>query len=97
MQVERQRHRQRVKQAPYREPDAGLDPRTLGSGPKPKANAQPLSHPGILIARVLVRASCLIIPYLYLYSSALLILASLLEGWKLDIVMYVFSVSAVLI
>ena len=26
-----QRHRQREKQAPCREPDTGLDPRTLGS------------------------------------------------------------------
>ena len=44
---ERQRHRQREKQAPCREPDVGLDPRTLRSRPKPKADAQPLSHPGI--------------------------------------------------
>ena len=36
---ESQRHRQR-------EPDIGLDPRLLGSRPKPKADAQPLSHPG---------------------------------------------------
>ena len=28
---ERQRHRQREKQAPCREPDAGLDPRSPGS------------------------------------------------------------------
>ena len=28
---ERQRHRQRENQAPGREPDAGLDPRTRGS------------------------------------------------------------------
>ena len=45
---ERQRHRQREKQAPCREPDVGLDPRTPGSGPEPKADAQLLSHPGIL-------------------------------------------------
>ena len=43
---ERQRHRQREKQAPCREPDAGLNPRTPGSRPEPKADAQPLSHPG---------------------------------------------------
>ena len=43
---ERQRHRQREKQAPYVDPYVGLDPRTLGSGPEPKADAQPLSHPG---------------------------------------------------
>ena len=43
---ERQRHRQREKQAPCRDPDAGLDPGTPGSCPEPKADAQPLSHPG---------------------------------------------------
>ena len=42
---ERQRHRQREKQAPCREPDAGLDPRTLGSRPELKVDTQPLSHP----------------------------------------------------
>ena len=47
---ERQRHRQREeKQAPCTEPDAGLDPRTPGSHPKPKVDAQPLSHPGVPI------------------------------------------------
>ena len=30
---ESQRHRQREKQAPCREPDVGLDPRSPGSGP----------------------------------------------------------------
>ena len=30
--------------APCREPDVGLNPRTLGTRPEPKANAQPLSH-----------------------------------------------------
>ena len=30
---ERQRHRQREKQAPCREPDVGLHPRSPGSGP----------------------------------------------------------------
>ena len=44
---ERQRHRQREKQTPCGEPDAGLNPRTLGSPPEPKEDAQPLSHPGI--------------------------------------------------
>ena len=39
----RQRHRQREKQAPSG--TQGLHPRTLGSGPEPKADAQPLSHP----------------------------------------------------
>ena len=44
---ERQRHRQREKQAPCREPDVGLDLRTAGSHPEPKADAQPLSHPDV--------------------------------------------------
>ena len=42
-----QRHRQREKQAPCGEPYVGLDPRTLGSRPELKADAQPLSHPGV--------------------------------------------------
>ena len=45
--TQRQRCRQREKQAPCREPDVGLDPRTPGSQPKPKAGAQPLSYPGV--------------------------------------------------
>ena len=44
---ERQRHRQRETQAPCREPDVGLDPRTLGSRSELKADAQPLSPPGV--------------------------------------------------
>ena len=44
---ERQRHRQRKKQAPCREPDVGLDPGTPGSRRRPKAGAKPLNHPGI--------------------------------------------------
>ena len=43
----RQRHRQREKQAPCREPNVGLDPRTPASRPGLKADTQPLSHPGI--------------------------------------------------
>ena len=34
---ERQRHRQREKQVPCKEPDVGLDSRTPGSHPGPKA------------------------------------------------------------
>ena len=37
---------QKEKQAPYREPNVGLNPRTPGSHPEPQADAQPLSHPG---------------------------------------------------
>ena len=42
--TERQRHRQREKQS--LPPDAELDPKTPGSQPEPKADAQPLSHSG---------------------------------------------------
>ena len=44
--TKKQRHKQRKKWAPYRKPNAGLNPRTPGSCPEPKADAQPLSHPG---------------------------------------------------
>ena len=44
---ERGRDKQREKQAPYRDPDVGLDPGTLGSCLELKADAQPLSHPGV--------------------------------------------------
>ena len=44
--IERQRHRQREKWALCQEPDMGLDPRTPGSRPEPKVDAQPLSYPG---------------------------------------------------
>ena len=43
---ERQRHGQREKQAPCREPDAGLDPETPGCSPGPKAGAKPLTTQG---------------------------------------------------
>ena len=46
--TQRGRHRRREKQAPCREPDAGLHPGISGSHPEPKADTQPLSHPGIL-------------------------------------------------
>ena len=39
--------RQREKEAPCGEPDAGLDPGIPGSPPDLKADTQPLSHPGI--------------------------------------------------
>ena len=46
-QRERGRDRQRGKQAPCREPDEGLNPRIPELRPEPKADAQPLSYPGI--------------------------------------------------
>ena len=48
------RDRQREKQAPCREPDVGLNPRTPGSHPGAKASAKPLSHPGIPTWRDLI-------------------------------------------
>ena len=45
---QRERHRQKEKQAPHGEPNSGFNPKTLGSHPEPKADAQPLSHPGVL-------------------------------------------------
>ena len=45
--TERQRHRQREKQAPCRETNVGPDPGTPGSCPGLKACAKPLSHPGV--------------------------------------------------
>ena len=51
---ERQRHRQKKKQAPCGEPDAGLDPKTLGAHPGLKADPQPLSHPGVPVGELLL-------------------------------------------
>ena len=47
--IERQRHRQREKQAPCGEPDVELNAGTPGACPELKADTQPLSHPGVLI------------------------------------------------
>ena len=44
-----QRERQMEKQAPCKEPDAGFNPRSLGSRPELKADAQLLSHPDVPI------------------------------------------------
>ena len=52
---ERQRERQRQeKQAPCKEPDMGLDPRSPGSRPEAKADAQPLSHSSIPEAKFMM-------------------------------------------
>ena len=45
--MHRETERQREKEVPCREPDMGLDPETPGSHPEPKADVQPLSHPGV--------------------------------------------------
>ena len=46
------RDRQREKQAPYREPDMGLDPGTPGSCPGLNAGAKPVSHLGCPVANI---------------------------------------------
>ena len=48
---ERGRDTGREKQAPCREPDVVLDPRTPGSHPGLKADVQPLCHAGVLPTR----------------------------------------------
>ena len=45
--AERQKHRQREKQAPCGEADVGLQSQDPGSHPEPKAATQPLSYPGV--------------------------------------------------
>ena len=60
--TESQKHRQREKQALCREPDVGLDPRTLGSCPELKADAQPLNHPGTPSAQFSILAKHLSLP-----------------------------------
>ena len=52
-----EREAEREKQAPCREPDIGLDPRSPGSHPGPKAGTKPLSHPGVPRLRILNRAT----------------------------------------
>ena len=66
---ERQRHRQREKQAPCREPDVGLDPGTPRSGPGPKAGAKPLSHPGIPCFSDILKVIWLMVALKYKYYS----------------------------
>ena len=56
--TEKQRQRQREKQAFCKEPDLGLDPRTPESLPEPKADAQPLSHPEISYGPLALPSSC---------------------------------------
>ena len=37
------------------EPDVGLDPRSPGPCPGPKAGAKPLRHPGIPVVEILIQ------------------------------------------
>ena len=60
---EEQRLRQREKQPPCGEADMGLDPRTLGSHPERKADAHPLSHPGVPSEHLLLIIWILFFPF----------------------------------
>ena len=51
---ERQRHRPREKQAPCRDPDAGLDPETLGSQPGPISTTEPPGRPDFSVLKGLL-------------------------------------------
>ena len=51
-----QRPRQKEKQASHGEPDMRFDPRTLGSHPELKADAQLLSHRGVPILLLFSKA-----------------------------------------
>ena len=66
--TEQQRHRQRKKQAPRREPDAGLYSRTPESCPEPKADAQLLSHPGISRVLALMLRSMSVYKFIFYVS-----------------------------
>ena len=65
----RKRHRQREKQAPCRDPNVGLNPRTLGSPPDQKADAQPLSHPGIPACSLLLPRTTLLCMHYHLGNT----------------------------
>ena len=73
---ERQRHRQREKQALCRKHDVGLNPGTPGSRPEPKVDTQPLSHPCIPTLVLLLRLffSCSLLAVIQAYTFALLAL-----------------------
>ena len=62
-----QRHRQREKQASRGEPDVEFDPRTPGSQPVPKADAQPLSQSGAPQVILLIEIS--LVEALFVFSQ----------------------------
>ena len=49
---ERGRDTDRGRSRLHAEPDVGLHPRTLGSCPEPKTDAQPLSHAGVPVQEI---------------------------------------------
>ena len=91
---ERERHKQREKQAPRREPDVGLDPRIPGSCPGPKADAQPLEHPHTYIFKDKIYHDLLLIfliytekleflPNIYLYFLSSMPRILILKVWNI--------------
>ena len=78
-----QRHRQREKQSPHREPDMGLDPGTPESCPEPKADTQPLSHPSVPIQHLLELFDySLLRVYIWVYGRCLSISQSTRDLWN---------------
>ena len=67
-----ERERETERQAPCREPDAGLDPGTPGSRPGPKADAPPLSQPGAPKSRVFDKSNVLLFCARWLVISFLI-------------------------
>ena len=85
---ERQRHRQREKQAPCGEPDGRLDPRTRGSRPELRADAQPPSLPGAnptLLFTVILPLKCCVCFFLQKFPQSFqnCLLVSL-RNWAID-------------
>ncbi|CAK7315610.1 hypothetical protein VULLAG_LOCUS19161 [Vulpes lagopus] len=83
---ERWRHRQREKQAPCGEPDEGLNPRTPGSRPEPKADAQPLSHAGVppswSYLKETLSEACLLHFEIFYISTSPEIVILMMDSWK---------------
>ena len=94
----RDTQRQREKQTPCGEPDVGLNPRTRGSGPEPKAAARPLSHPGVPLTRVLRLFHCInyVPPPPPVPLSWCFLKTTTTERFKLLSIIFMFSVDLVL-
>ena len=63
------RHREKEKQAPCREPDVGLHLGSPGSRPGPKADPQPVTHPGVPEMVLYIKQHNLIFFSLFLFVS----------------------------
>ena len=77
---DRQRHRQREKQDPCREPDAGLNLRSPGSGPGPKAALNRWATQGCPDSSFFLKAE--LYSYIYIYMRYIYI-------WDIYIYIYI--------